>query len=133
MWTGVPVVVARCGRRIECCTSRLALDEHQPWRLSILGRELADTIGGPERLMVLWQCHFECCHVLGERRRLGDGDKVRRLPPEHVLSKPCKIVYLRECVLVCILREAGKKTLMVRSDMAVDVGLGREQRGDRHY
>jgi hypothetical protein len=120
------MAVAGGDRRIEVSACRLALDEQQPWRLSILRCKLTNTIRGPERLVVLWQRDLDGCQVFGEHRGLRDGEEVCRLPPKHVLGKPRKIGYLWEHVIVCITLETGKKTLMVWGDMSIDVRLGRE-------
>ena len=48
------------------------------------GRELADSIGRPQRLVVLRQDDFECRQVLGKRRHVGEGYEVCRLPAEHL-------------------------------------------------
>src|SRR5882672_9299613 len=92
--TGVPVALAGGHRGIELRAYGEALDEHEPRCLPCRRRELPDTIGGPQRLVILWQGDLECGKILGKRRHVRDKWEVCRLPAEHLLRKGREITYL---------------------------------------
>ena len=110
-----------------------ALDEHEPRCLPCLGRELPDTVGRPQRLVVLRQDNFECRKILGKRRpRRGWVMRSVGSQPSTCLRERREVADLRDQVVVRIARQAGQEPLMVWGDVAIDLGLGRQQRGDRH-
>ena len=131
--TGVPVALAGGHRGIEIRAYGEALDEHEPRCLPCLRGELPDTVGGPQRLVILRQGDLECRKILGKRRHVGNWCEVCRLPAEHCLGKRCEVTYLWDDVVIPILWQAGQKSLMLRGDVPVDVGLGRQQCRDRDH
>ena len=97
--------------------------------VGILRLYFLDGPGRPERLVVLRQDHFQ---------RRGSLFVVRRssrsvgCQPSTVRVKVRKVADLGDQFVVLVTAQTGQEPLMLRGDVAIEVGIGGQQGRNRH-